>query len=108
MPWYRQLFDAVTGSSHVPSRPANILLWLLRGCFGVLVIGMALFAFSYYSRGSEDWKPGAQAFAAVLAMGVLVVTTDILVRNKQITTISAIYFGLLLGLLLGTLFFMTL
>jgi uncharacterized protein YacL len=30
--------------------------------------------------------------------------TDILVRNKQITTISAVYFGLLLGLLLGTLF----
>src|SRR4029077_12487475 len=29
---------------------------------------------------------------------------DVLVRNKQITTISAIYFGLLLGLLLGTIF----
>jgi uncharacterized protein YacL len=30
--------------------------------------------------------------------------SDILIRNKQITTISAVYFGLLLGFLLGTLF----
>jgi uncharacterized protein YacL len=31
----------------------------------------------------------------------LIVLTDILVRNKQITTVSAVYFGLLLGLFLG-------
>ena len=38
------------------------------------------------------------------AIGFLIVLTDVLVRNKQITTISAIYFGLLLGLLLGNIF----
>jgi uncharacterized protein YacL len=108
MPWYRQVVDAVTESFHVTARTGHVLLWVLRGCFGVLVIGMASFAFSYYSRGSEDWRPGAEAFAGVLAIGLLVVVTDILVRNKQITTISAIYFGLLLGLLLGTLFSMAL
>ena len=37
-------------------------------------------------------------------VGFLVVVSDVAVRNKQITTISAVYFGLLLGLLLGTLF----
>jgi uncharacterized protein YacL len=35
---------------------------------------------------------------------VLHVVADLSVRNKQITTISAVYFGLLLGFLLGTLF----
>jgi uncharacterized protein YacL len=43
-------------------------------------------------------------FVAILGVGVLAVVTDVLVRNKQITTISAVYFGLLMGLLLGTLF----
>src|SRR5262249_13189929 len=38
----------------------------------------------------------------------LVILTDIWERNKQITTISAVYFGLLLGLLLGWLFAMAL
>jgi uncharacterized protein YacL len=47
---------------------------------------------------------GLLAFAVVLTIGVVVVATDYFVRNKQITTLSAIYFGLLLGLLLGTLF----
>jgi len=35
---------------------------------------------------------------------LIVLVSDLLIRNKQITTISAVYFGLLLGLLLGTLF----
>src|SRR5205807_4487139 len=40
----------------------------------------------------------------ILCAGAFVVATDLMVRNKQITTVSAVYFGLLLGLLLGTLF----
>src|SRR5262249_16956075 len=40
----------------------------------------------------------------VLGLGLLIVATDILVRRKEITTISAVYFGLLMGLLLGWLF----
>ena len=90
-----------------------VLLWLLRGSFGIIVIGMALFAFNYFLRGAGepkggeaegDWPTATLAFAAILAVGFLVVATDMLVRNKQITTISAVYFGLLMGLLLGTLF----
>src|SRR5262245_39148033 len=80
-------------------------LWFLRGAFGAILIGMAWIAFSYYnSEPYDDPGTGVLAFVSILALGALVIATDILVRNKQITTISAVYFGLLLGLLLGTLF----
>src|SRR5262249_3967989 len=47
---------------------------------------------------------GVVAFLIVILVGFGIVLVDLLVRNKQITTISAIYFGLLLGLLLGQIF----
>src|SRR5262249_44186923 len=55
--------------------------------------------------GGDNFWGALLAFVAVLAIGGLVVATDILIRDKQITTLSALYFGLLLGLLLGTLFY---
>src|SRR5262245_16938090 len=99
------------------SDSAPVLLWMLRGSFGIIVIGMALFAFNYFRRGAGepkggeaegDWPTATLAFAAILMVGLLVVATDLLVKNKQITTISAVYFGLLMGLLLGSLFAMAL
>src|SRR5262249_47009580 len=51
-----------------------------------------------------DVAGGLIAFIVILGVGFLTVLTDILVRNKQITTLSAVYFGLLLGLLLGNIF----
>jgi uncharacterized protein YacL len=59
-------------------------------------------------KGSGDPESGKLAFGAILGIGFLVLVTDVLIRNKQITTISAVYFGLLLGLVLGTLFSMAL
>jgi uncharacterized protein YacL len=84
-------------------RPASgpLLLWVLRGIFGAVVIGMAMVAFRQFNDEASDTFAGYLAFFAILGGGFLVVLTDLLVRNKQITTISAIYFGLLLGLLLG-------
>ncbi len=89
---------------HFESRPRSgqVLLWILRGCFGVLVISMAMLAFQNFNESSpQDVVLAWASFFGILGAGILVVTTDLLVRNKQITTISAIYFGLLLGLLLG-------
>ena len=88
------------GSSTVP-----LLLWGLRGFFGAIVIGTAIIAFYFVDSHFKDqpylcWA----AFFGILGSGLLIVLTDVLVRNKQITTISAIYFGLLLGLLLGNIF----
>ncbi len=87
----------------------HTLLWLLRGCFGAIVIGVAWVVFVDVSRSGDvaeearvQWSVGA--FAILVAIGFLVIVSDLAIRNKQITTISAVYFGLLLGLLLGTLF----
>jgi uncharacterized protein YacL len=83
------------------------MLWILRGCFGAIIIGMAWVSFDHFNhppQGDADPRTGVQSFILILALGLLAVATDILVRNKQITTISAVYFGLLMGLLLGTLF----
>jgi uncharacterized protein YacL len=98
----RESWKDRSGSGHT-------LLWLLRGCFGAIVIGVAWVAFVDVSNSEDVAKEtrvqlGVTAFAVLLAIGFLVIVTDVAIRNKQITTISAVYFGLLLGLLLGTLF----
>jgi uncharacterized protein YacL len=79
----------------------HVLLWLLRGVFGAICIGIAMLAFRHFSEGPGDTANGYIAFFCILGAGLFIVLTDILIRNKQITTLSAIYFGLLLGLLLG-------
>jgi uncharacterized protein YacL len=103
MPWYRQVLPAVAESFRTTARSGNVLLWLLRGLFGVLIIGMGAYASPHLSP-QPDWWGAMLVFAGIVGGGLLVVLTDLLVRNKQITTVSAVYFGLLLGLLLGTLF----
>lgn len=98
--WFRQLFGESKSST-------SVILWVLRGCFGAIIIGMAWIAFDHFNNprvGPSDTVSGLYSFIGILALGLLIVATDILVRNKQITTISAVYFGLLMGLLLGTLF----
>ncbi|HLW64970.1 MAG TPA: PIN domain-containing protein [Gemmataceae bacterium] len=80
-----------------------MIMWILRGCFGALIIGMSIYAGVYYAGQSGQTWVGVLAVAVVLLIGVGVVVTDVLVRRKEITTLSAIYFGLLLGLLLGAL-----
>jgi uncharacterized protein YacL len=101
----RKILDKLTALLGGPSPSGNMLLWLLRGAFGAITIGVAYIAFTYYNApGRLDPTTGAVVFAAILLGGVLVVAADMSVRNKQITSISAVYFGLLLGFLLGTLF----
>ncbi len=79
----------------------HVLLWLLRGVFGAICIGIAMLAFKHFSEGPNDMANGWIAFFCILGAGAFIVLTDVLIRNKEITTLSAIYFGLLLGLLLG-------
>jgi len=97
----RPLFDRLSG--HFAKRPASgqVLLWLLRGCFGAVAIGIAMLAFRHFGEAPGDSAHGYIGFLCILGACLLVVITDILIRNKQITTLSAVYFGLLLGLLLG-------
>ncbi|HEV8062107.1 MAG TPA: PIN domain-containing protein [Gemmataceae bacterium] len=83
-----------------------MLLWFLRSAFMAIMISMATYALVYMqdeSRGN-NLGLGIAVFLGVLAFGVSVIFADMRIRNKQITTISAVYFGLLVGLVLGTLF----
>jgi uncharacterized protein YacL len=85
------------------SQSGSVLIWLLRGCYGVIVIGSATYAMADLS-GPGEVQYGIPAFFTILGIGFLIVIADMAVQNKQITSISAIYFGLLLGLFLGWLF----
>ena len=80
-----------------------MLMSLLRGCYATSLVTLAAVAVAFFQ--SEDNVPaGVAAAATILALGSLVLLTDIREQNKPIATISAVYFGLLLGLLLGWLF----
>ena len=86
-----------------------MLLWLLRGCFAVSVLGVALYSFIFFFSEVSAGEGGgmfAGTIAALVVLGVggLVLFTDLKEKSKDITTIIAIYFGLLLGLLVGWLF----
>jgi len=82
-----------------------MLLWLLRSAYVMLLLGVAAFAAgAFISDSSEVSTTNAIVFPLVIVvLGGLVMFTDLRERQKQITTISAIYFGLLLGLLLARL-----
>jgi uncharacterized protein YacL len=97
----RQFFAWGAARFEGKPRSGQILLWLLRGAFGAVVIGVAMIAFQYFGSLPDNNTVAWIAFLVILAIGVLIVVTDLLIRDKQITTLSAIYVGLLLGLLLG-------
>jgi uncharacterized protein YacL len=81
--------------------PGSYLTWLLRAIFLAMVTGIAINTLVFYA---SDVFAGLASFFAILATGLLIVLADFFVKNKQITSISAVYFGLLMGFLLGSLF----
>jgi len=81
-----------------------MLLWILRGTFVAVMIGTALNMMGYF--GNESSLLGILAFGLVLAVGIAIVVLDLIIKHKEITTISSVSFGLLLGLVLGALFSM--
>jgi uncharacterized protein YacL len=93
MEWLANAFQARPQSG-------QLLLLILRGCFGALIIGTALTAFNI----TGDLTHGLPVLLGILIVGLIIVAGDVLIRPKQITSISAVYVGLLLGLLLGWLF----
>ncbi|HYV35999.1 MAG TPA: PIN domain-containing protein [Gemmataceae bacterium] len=87
-----------------PTTSGQVVLWLFRGAFGAISISVAFVAFSYFNeKPREDSTTGIFAFVGILLGSLAIVLGDVATRNKQITTISAVYFGLLLGYLFGTL-----
>lgn len=84
-----------------------MLLWLLRGFFVVLLLVVTAFAFSLISAEFQEeggFTAALLTSVVILGIGGVVFYTDLKEKNKEIGTVSAVYFGLLLGLLLGYLF----
>jgi len=84
-----------------------MLLWLIRGAYIALIFGLAVFAATSFV--DQDGHTNSNVILVplgIVAFAGFVLFTDIREKQKQITTISAIYFGLMLGLLLGYLFSM--
>lgn len=82
-----------------------MLMWLLRGCYVAMLFGLAAVAFAFfYSEGVQQPGFGLLSSLGILAGGGLVLWIDLRDRQKQIATITAVYFGLLFGLFLGWLF----
>jgi uncharacterized protein YacL len=79
-----------------------MLLWLFRIAYVAMLIGTA--AISVSMLYEDGGNAVVIAPVAIIGIGSLVLATDVWEKNKQITTVSALYFGLLLGLLLGYLF----
>src|SRR5689334_20690714 len=102
-PLLRRFTGWFAGRWRERSPSANLLLWGLRGVFGASFIGIAVVVVNGMPS-NYDMLLRTAIFLAIVATGFVVVTLDVLVKNKQITTVSALYFGLLLGLLLGSLF----
>jgi uncharacterized protein YacL len=88
-----------------------MLISIIRGSFLAIIIGSATYALIYLEDPAREGpysRIGPIVFGIVLVSGLAAVAIDLWVKNKQITTISAISFGLLFGLALGALFSMAL
>jgi uncharacterized protein YacL len=99
----RELF---TVSEGIQSYPGHVMVLILRGVFGALTIGIATGLLYHYVEQSVT--TGLLTFSLVLVLAIFIVAIDAWAKNKQITTISAMYFGLLLGFILGGLLWMPL
>ena len=96
--WFGNSTHGLTSAT--PS--SHIVLLVLRGLFLALTIGVATGAL-LYADSKEAIGYGILAFFLLISLSLAILATDIWAKNKQITTISAIYFGLLLGAFLGNL-----
>jgi uncharacterized protein YacL len=84
-------------------------IWLFRVGFGVLIVGLATYGFlAFFASDPPDTGNAIKAAIVVLVIGFAALFIDIREKQKQMTTISAVGFGLLLGLLLGALFWLVL
>ncbi|MFM8986660.1 MAG: PIN/TRAM domain-containing protein, partial [Planctomycetia bacterium] len=75
-------------------------LVILRAIFVMVSVGIAVLIFnSAAMRQAEQWVPWA-VLAGMVALPLTVMGIDASIRRKDLTTITAVYFGLLVGVLL--------
>jgi len=84
---------------------SQVLVLILRGCYLAVLIGVATFVLYYFDR-RDKFLAGISSFCFVLFLGGTIIFLDWVIKYKEITTVSAVYFGLLMGFLLGQLFWL--
>jgi uncharacterized protein YacL len=78
---------------------ANRALLILRIVFLLVASGVSIGLIKKFDLGQPAW--GAYVlFGGVLAIAAAVIGLDLLIARKQVDTISAVYFGVLVGLFL--------
>src|ERR1043165_6716505 len=96
--------DEIFGGTNRP-------IWILRFVLLILVVSIAVDAFVYgigdTHVGRRFWTGSLVALVG-LALCVLIIWLDLRSKNKDITTISAIGFGLMAGLAVSSLFWVSL
>jgi uncharacterized protein YacL len=93
--WFTGSMGEFRGSS------SKVIMWMVRIVVFALTVGIGISAMQRSPAASGVL--GFLNLMMFITVGLIVIFSDILVKNKQITTISSIYFGLLLGFLLGNL-----
>ena len=74
-------------------------LFILRGTFLAVCIAFAVAILNAGGLFDNPWHPWA-VFLGILALAVGVIAIDMSVKRKSLDTISAVFFGLIVGLLL--------
>jgi uncharacterized protein YacL len=74
-----------------------MLLNIIRSIFILIVAGLGV----RMARATSSPTYWALIFAGVLLIAVLIIAVDLFVPRKRIQTISAVYFGLIVGLILS-------
>ena len=77
-----------------------MLLNLFRAVFILVIAGLAVRLGQTASAETSYWGP-VLLFSGVMAIAAVVLAIDLLIPRKRIQTISAVYFGLIVGLFLS-------
>src|SRR4051794_4436282 len=109
LPFGPRRTPSATSSGEVPTYAAvgsssgsfNMLLSAIRALFILVVAGLA--ARTATLSGTSGLLSPTLAFLGVMTLAIAVVLIDLLTPRKRIQTISAIYLGLIVGLILGNL-----
>ncbi len=90
--------DGTIDSSIPPEcPPPRMALFLLRAIFIVVSAGIAVLIINDTSlQSAPTWVPGA-ILAGMIALPLAVIAVDGSIRRKDLTVITAIYFGLVIG-----------
>ena len=82
-----------------------MISWFIRGMFVLMIASLVVLSFNQQTIGESMPDVAAQYEAVVLAFGASLLAlglgVDLLVRKKSVAALAGIFFGLLVGLLIG-------